>query len=154
MCLLVTNWCSTMACWFMRVESVQGTKVHCRVRVGGILSNNKGINLRGGGLTADVVTEKDKADIITAAKMQADYVAVSFPRSADDIRFVRELLKEAGSNAGIVAKIERAEAIENIEDILDASEAIMIARGDLGVELGDAQSAGRAERPDQSCPRP
>ncbi len=122
----------------LRVESVQGTKVHCNVRVGGILSNNKGINLRGGGLTADVVTEKDKADIVTSAQLQADYVAVSFPRSGDDIRFVRELLQEAGSHAGIVAKIERAEAVENIEDILEASEAIMIARGDLGVELGDA----------------
>ena len=122
----------------LRVESVQGTKVHCNVRVGGILSNNKGINLRGGGLTADVVTEKDKRDIITSAELQADYVAVSFPRSGDDIRFVRELLAEAGSSAGIVAKIERAEAVENIEDILAASEAIMIARGDLGVELGDA----------------
>jgi pyruvate kinase len=106
--------------------------------VGGYLSNNKGINLQGGGLSAAALTDKDKEDIITAAQMDADYLAVSFPRTADDIHYARELLQAAGGHAGIVAKVERAEALGVVEEIIDASDAIMIARGDLGVEIGDA----------------
>ena len=121
------------------VDSVDGPRIHCRVKVAGYLSDNKGINLKGGGLTAEVLTDKDREDIKTSALIDADYVAVSFPRNADDINRARRLLEEAGCKAGLCAKIERAEALENIEEIIEASEAIMIARGDLGVEIGDAK---------------
>jgi len=120
------------------VEDVDGQRVICRVVIGGELSNNKGINRQGGGLSADALTAKDKADIITAAEMQADYIAVSFPRSADDIHTARQLLRDAGGRGGIIAKIERAEAIEVIDEIIEASDGVMVARGDLGVEVGDA----------------
>jgi len=122
----------------LEVKNVDGDKINCSVVVGGELSDSKGINLKGGGLTAEALTEKDKTDIVTAAKLNADYVAVSFPRTAEDIKVARKLLREAGGHGGIVAKIERAEAIENIDAIIEASDAIMIARGDLGVEMGDA----------------
>lgn len=122
----------------LNVEAVDGKKVITRVVFGGRLSNNKGINRQGGGLSAAALTEKDKQDIITAARMQADYLAVSFPRSAEDIHEARRLLEAAGGHAAIVAKIERAEAVEAIEEIIQAADAIMVARGDLGVEMGDA----------------
>ena len=122
----------------MDVVNVVNMRVNCTVIVGGDLSNNKGINLQGGGLSAAALTDKDKADILTAAKIDADYVAVSFPRTADDIHEARMLLNRAGSSAGIVAKIERAEALDVIDEIIIASDAIMVARGDLGVEIGDA----------------
>ncbi len=122
----------------LQVMSVEGPKINCQVQVGGKLSNSKGINLQGGGLSAEALTEKDKADIKTAAKIGADYIAVSFPRHAEDIHLARKLLREAGGQGGIVAKIERAEALDNIDAIIEASDAIMIARGDLGVEIGDA----------------
>jgi pyruvate kinase len=122
----------------MWVEEVQGGEVHCKVIQGGELSNNKGINRKGGGLSASALTEKDIEDIKTAAAIKADYLAVSFPRSAADIQQAREILRAAGGRAWIVAKIERAEAIEELESILEASDAIMVARGDLGVEVGDA----------------
>ncbi|HAD30605.1 MAG TPA: pyruvate kinase, partial [Methylophaga sp.] len=99
---------------------------------------NKGINRQGGGLSASALTAKDMADIKTAAEMQADYLAVSFPRSAEDIHLARRLLREAGGYGGIIAKIERAEALDDIDAIIEASEGIMVARGDLGVEMGDA----------------
>ena len=121
------------------VDEVSGTEVRCKVVVGGGLSNNKGINKLGGGLSAPALTEKDKEDIRFAAKMEADYLAVSFVRSADDVRVARELLREAGGHGGIVAKIERAEALDGIEELIDASDVIMVARGDLGVEIGDAE---------------
>jgi len=120
------------------IEQVEGPRVICRVVVGGELSNNKGINRQGGGLSAEALTDKDKADIITAAKMQADYIAISFPRSAEDIHYARRLLREAGGHGGIIAKIERAEALEVLDEIIEASDAVMVARGDLGVEIGDA----------------
>ena len=123
----------------LRVDSVDGPRVHCRVEVGGYLSDNKGINRKGGGLSAEALTDKDIADIKTAAGIGADYVAVSFPRDGEDILQARRLLEQAGSEAGICAKIERAEALENIEEIIRVSDAIMIARGDLGVEIGDAK---------------
>lgn len=120
------------------VEDVQGSEVHCKVIQGGVLSNNKGINRKGGGLSASALTDKDIEDIKTAAAIKADYLAVSFPRAAADIRQARDILRAAGGKAWIVAKIERAEAIEALEEILDAADAIMVARGDLGVEVGDA----------------
>ncbi|HEV2613347.1 MAG TPA: pyruvate kinase [Gammaproteobacteria bacterium] len=121
------------------VQAVDGPKIICRVEVGGILSNNKGINRQGGGLSAKALTDKDKADLITAVKLGADYIAISFPRSANDIHEARDLIKAAKGNAGIIAKIERAEAIEVIDEIIKASDAVMVARGDLGVEIGDAE---------------
>ncbi len=123
----------------LKVKSVEGNKINTQVLVGGKLSDSKGINLKGGGLSAEALTEKDKEDIRTAAKIEADYVAISFPRNAGDVKLARTLLREAGGHGGIVAKIERAEALENIDAIVDASDSIMIARGDLGVEIGDDQ---------------
>lgn len=120
------------------VNVENNTRVNTTVVVGGDLSNNKGINLLGGGLSAAALTDKDKEDIKTIAVIQADYVAISFPRTADDMHEARALLKAAGSYAGLVAKVERAEAMEVIDEIILASDAIMVARGDLGVEIGDA----------------
>lgn len=120
------------------VDQVEGSQIICRVVVGGELSGGKGINRQGGGLSAAALTDKDRADIKVAAEIKADYLAVSFPRSAADIHEARELLRAAGGHGGIVAKIERAEAVQNIEEIIKASDVIMIARGDLAVEIGDA----------------
>ncbi|MGE8049788.1 pyruvate kinase [Pseudomonas monteilii] len=114
----------------------------CEVLIGGPLSNNKGINRRGGGLSASALTDKDREDIRTAAMMQVDYLAVSFPRDAQDIHLARVLLKEAGGEAGLIAKIERAETVADrkvLDAIIEASEGVMVARGDLGVEIGDAE---------------
>jgi pyruvate kinase len=122
-----------------RVEKIESSKIFCNVLVGGELSNNKGINRLGGGLSAEALTAKDHIDIKAAAKLSADYVAISFPRFRSDVEEARALLKEAGSHAGIVSKIERAEAIENLDEIIKVSDAVMIARGDLGVEIGDAE---------------
>ena len=123
----------------MKVKKTEPHRITCEVLVGGELSNNKGINRLGGGLSADALTEKDRKDIKEAARLEADYIAVSFPRNADDIKEARTLLKAAGGTAGIVAKIERAEAVTHIEEIIRASDAVMVARGDLGVEIGDAE---------------
>lgn len=120
------------------VENVQGSRIRTVVEQGGVLSNNKGINRRGGGLTAPALTEKDMRDIVTAAELKADFLGVSFPRSGEDIRWARDLMEKAGGNSLIVAKIERAEAIDALDEILEASDAIMVARGDLAVEVGDA----------------
>jgi pyruvate kinase len=128
------------------VTSVRGTEVHCVVVRGGVLSNNKGINRKGGGLTAPALTDKDKEDIKTAALIQADYLAVSFPRTGDDMRMARELMHAAGGKSLLMAKIERAEAIPVLGDIIDASDAIMVARGDLSVEVGDAAVPGLQKR--------
>ncbi|MGS0683462.1 pyruvate kinase [Shewanella sp. 125m-7] len=124
----------------LRVEKVEGNKVHTSVTVAGPLSNNKGINKQGGGLSAAALTEKDKQDIITAAEIGVDYLAVSFPRSGADLNYARDLARKAGSNALIVSKVERAEAVatdEAMDDVIMASDAVMVARGDLGVEIGD-----------------
>ena len=121
------------------VEGVEGTVIRCRVEQGGTLSNNKGINRLGGGLSAGALTDKDREDIRFAAEIEADYMAVSFPRNGDDIREARDLLRAAGGTGDLIAKVERAEALDNIEDILEATDVVMIARGDLGVELGDAE---------------
>ena len=126
----------------LRVNQIQGSEIQCTVVVGGELSNNKGINRQGGGLSAPAITDKDRADIKIAAEINADYVAVSFPRNAADIHEARELLFSAGGHGNIVAKIERAESLSGIEDIIAATDVVMIARGDLGVEIGDAELPG------------
>jgi pyruvate kinase len=114
--------------------------VQCIVTQGGVLSSKKGVNKFGGGLSAKALTEKDKADIKTAAALNTDYLAISFVQAKEDVEETRELLKQAGSTAHIIAKIERAEAItdEFLPGIIAASDGIMVARGDLGVEIGDA----------------
>jgi len=122
------------------VEKVVGTEIHTRVKFGGELSNNKGINQKGGGLTAPALTTKDMEDIKTAAAIGIEYVAVSFPKTAADMYMARTLLRAAGSNALTIAKIERTEAVEpkNLREILEASDGVMVARGDLAVEVGEA----------------
>ena len=126
----------------LRVVEVIGPRIVCTVENGGVLSDHKGINRQGGGLSAGALTDKDRVDIKLAAQLGVDYLAVSFPRSAEDIEQTRSLLKEAGGKAGIVAKIERSEAIHNLDGIILASDAVMIARGDLAVEIGDAELPG------------
>ncbi|GHD63073.1 pyruvate kinase [Jeongeupia chitinilytica] len=122
----------------LEVLEVRGPEVYTTVLVGGPLSNNKGINRKGGGLTAPALTAKDMEDIKTAARLGADFVAVSFPKSGADMYMARTLLRAAGSKAQLIAKIERTEAVANLEEILEASDGIMVARGDLAVEVGDA----------------
>lgn len=126
----------------MTVESVKGTAVHTVVKIGGELSNNKGINKQGGGLTAPALTGKDMEDIKTAMAFQADYVAVSFPQNATDMEMARQLCNVAAEQYNhkphLIAKIERAEAIPKLEEILRASDSIMVARGDLAIEVGNA----------------
>jgi pyruvate kinase len=128
----------------LTVDHISDNKVHTIVKIGGPLSNNKGINLQGGGLSAPALTDKDRADLITAADIGVDYIAISFVRNADDMHEARALLEQANSKAGLIAKIERAEAIEPdiLEGIIKASEGIMVARGDLAVEIGDALLVG------------
>lgn len=125
----------------LAVSALQGQEIHTQVINGGYLSNNKGLNRRGGGLSAAALTDKDKQDIKTAVAMNVDFLAVSFPRSAEDLHEARRLMVEAGGHAAIVAKIERAETVQTtvMDDIILASDVIMIARGDLGVEIGDAK---------------
>ena len=130
----------------LNVENVDGPRIVTAVATGGKLSDNKGINRQGGGLSARALTDKDRADIITAAQLEVDYLAISFPRDAEDVNEARRLMGEAGGNALLVAKIERAEAVERIEDITRASDVIMVARGDLGVELGYAGVPGVQKR--------
>jgi len=133
----------------LEVDRIEGTRIYTTTTVGGPLSNNKGINRQGGGLTAPALTEKDMADIKTAAEIDVDYLAVSFPRSAEDMNLARKLMIAAGGKAGLVSKIERAEAVadnETLDDIIRASDAVMVARGDLGVEIGDAALIGVQKR--------
>jgi len=126
----------------LTVDAVQGEQVLTSVKLGGELSNNKGINKQGGGLTAPALTAKDMDDIKTAMGFLADYVAVSFPKSATDMEMARQLCNVAAAEyrhkPGLIAKIERAEAIPRLEEILSASDGIMVARGDLAVEVGNA----------------
>ncbi|HSD36197.1 MAG TPA: pyruvate kinase [Rhodocyclaceae bacterium] len=124
----------------LEVDRVSGNEIHTIVRQGGELSNNKGINQKGGGLTAPALTAKDMEDIKTAALIGIEYVAVSFPKTAADMYMARTLLRAAGSNALTIAKIERTEAVEpkNLREILEASDGVMVARGDLAVEVGEA----------------
>ena len=126
----------------LTVEVVRGDKVHTRVVLGGELSNNKGINKAGGGLTAPALTAKDMEDIKTAVSFQCEYLAVSFPKNATDMEMARQLANVAGEatrhKPAMIAKIERSEAIPQLEAILRASDGIMVARGDLAVEVGNA----------------
>ncbi len=122
----------------LAVQTVKGARIQCLVEQGGALSNNKGINRKGGGLTAPALTEKDMQDIKTAAQLKADFLAVSFPRSGADMQWARDLMLKEGGKSMICAKIERAEAIPALAEITDASDIIMVARGDLAVEVGDA----------------
>ncbi len=126
----------------MRVLEIQGEKVLCEVVNGGKLGSRKGLNLQGGGLSIPGLAEHDVGDIKRAAAMDVDYLAVSFPSTADDMEKARQLLREAGSDAQLVAKIERTEAIQNLDAIIAASDAVLVARGDLGVEIGDAELPG------------
>jgi len=127
----------------LRVASIDGTRVNTTVEIGGVLSDHKGINRQGGGLSADALTDKDRSDIRFAAEMDMDYIAVSFVRTADDVREARRILEAAGGRGRIIAKIERVEALDHIDEITDAADAIMVARGDLGVEMGYAELTGK-----------
>jgi len=129
----------------LRVTDVAGSAVRCTVVAGGKLSNNKGLNRKGGGLTAKALTSKDLADICTAAAMDVDYLALSFPRDAQDVNEARQRYRDAGGQGDLVAKIERAEAVadhDNLDQIILASDGVMVARGDLAVEIGDAELVG------------
>jgi pyruvate kinase len=124
------------------VDSVNGTKIHTRVRAGGELSDRKGLNRQGGGISAPALSDRDREDIKFGAQEEVDYLAVSFARDASDIEQARKLVREAGGDARIVAKIERHEAITNLQGIIEATDVVMVARGDLGVEMGYAELTG------------
>jgi pyruvate kinase len=129
----------------LAVTSIEGPRIHTVVRLGGALSNNKGINRKGGGLSAPCLTDKDKLDIRTVAAIEADYVAVSFPKTPEDILEARRLLQEAHCKADIIAKLERAETVMDnaaLDAMIRVSDGVMVARGDLGVEIGDAALIG------------
>ncbi|WP_018972841.1 pyruvate kinase [Rudaea cellulosilytica] len=128
----------------LKVDKIEGTSIHTTVVAGGALSDRKGINRQGGGLSLAALAEKDKDDIKTAAQINADFLAISFVKSAADIEESRKLMRAAGGSAAMVAKIERSEAIETVvlAGIIDASDVVMVARGDLGVEIGDAELPG------------
>jgi pyruvate kinase len=126
----------------LQVQAIEGARIRTRVLVGGELGNNKGINRQGGGLSAGALTDKDRRDIELAAALKVDYLAVSFPRDASDMNEARSLLRAAGGHGLLVAKIERAEAVKNLAEVVHASDAAMVARGDLGVEMGFAELAG------------
>lgn len=132
-------------CVQLKVLTVKDQQILTEVTVGGQLSNNKGINKLGGGLSAEALTDKDKADILLAAQIGVDFLAVSFPRAAEDLNYARRLAREAGCDCQIVAKVERAEAVANdkvIDEIILSSDVVMVARGDLGVEIGDPELVG------------
>ena len=130
----------------LEVTAVNGLRVDCRVTTGGEVSDHKGINRRGGGLSARALTDKDREDVRLAAALDVDYLAVSFVRQSADVEEARALLRQAGSEARVVAKIERSESIPRLDEIIRASEAVMVARGDLGVEVGYAQLTGLQKR--------
>src|SRR6188768_267611 len=130
----------------LEVVAVEATRVQCRVTTGGELTDHKGINRRGGGLSAKALTDKDREDVKLAAELDVDYLAVSFVRSAVDVEDARALLRAAGGQGLIVAKIERSEAIPRLEEITKAADAVMVARGDLGVEVGYAKLTGLQKR--------
>jgi len=123
----------------MTVKQVEGSRIICQVVSGGELSNHKGINRCGGGLSAKALTDKDKSDLHFAMQQDVDYIALSFPRNATDIYEARELMAGYNSNTGVIAKIERTEAVENLDEIIVASDGVMVARGDLAVEIGNAE---------------
>jgi pyruvate kinase len=124
------------------VKSVGATAIETRVRIGGALSDRKGLNRQGGGISAPAISERDREDIRFAAEEGVDYLAVSFARDAADIEQARSLVRAAGGDARIVAKVERHEAVDNLAGIIEASDVVMVARGDLGVEMGYAELTG------------
>jgi len=126
----------------LKVESIEGTRIHTTVVNGGILSDHKGINKKGGGLSAPALTDVDRENIHLAAELEVDFLAVSFVRSGDDVVEARRLFEEAGGRGHIVAKVERTEAVDNIDSIIEAADVVMVARGDLGVEMGYARLTG------------
>ncbi|NNC77466.1 MAG: pyruvate kinase [Woeseiaceae bacterium] len=126
----------------LRVDAIDGTRIKTTVINGGILSDHKGINKKGGGLSAPALTDIDRENILLAAELEVDFLAVSFVRSGDDVHEARRLFDAAGGEGHIVAKVERTEAVENIDSIIDAADVVMVARGDLGVEMGYAQLTG------------
>ncbi len=126
----------------LQVDRIESTRVHTTVVSGGILSDHKGINLKGGGLSAAALTDVDKENIKLAADMELDFLAVSFVRNGEDVEEARRLLREAGGHGLIVAKVERTEAVVNIDSIIEAADVVMVARGDLGVEMGYAELTG------------
>jgi pyruvate kinase len=130
----------------MRVKGVQNSQITCEIENGGVLRDRKGLNLKGGGLSISGIAEHDLPHIKLAAEMGVDYLAVSFASDAGDMHRARKLLREAGSKASLMAKIERLEALENLEEICDASDAVLVARGDLGVEIGDEELPGLQKR--------
>ncbi|MDX1403231.1 MAG: pyruvate kinase [Woeseiaceae bacterium] len=130
----------------LKVTRVDGTRVHTTVIVGGVLSDHKGINRRGGGLSAPALTDKDHEDIRFAAAMDMDFIAVSFVRNAEDVARARELFEASGGTGKVIAKIERVEALDSIDAIIDVADVIMVARGDLGVEMGYAELTGMQKR--------
>ena len=130
----------------LQVQKVAGTRVHTTVVVGGVLSDHKGINRQGGGLSAPALTDKDRDDIRFAAETRMDFIAVSFVRHAADVQEARSLFEAAGGTGKVIAKIERIEALDSIDAIIDAADIIMVARGDLGVEMGYAELTGMQKR--------
>jgi len=126
----------------LTVDRVEGTRIHTTVVNGGILSDHKGINRKGGGLSASALTDVDRANIKLAAELKMDFLAVSFVRSGDDVEEARRLFREAGGAGVIVAKVERTEAVENIDSIIEAADVVMVARGDLGGGMGYAELTG------------
>ena len=130
----------------LKVSGAVGTRIHTEVIVGGVLSNHKGINRQGGGLSAPALTDKDRKDIRFAAEAGMDFIAVSFVRSAADVEEARSLFQAAGGTGKVIAKIERVEALDCIEEIVDVADVIMVARGDLGVEMGYAELTGMQKR--------
>lgn len=130
----------------LTVEDIDGHRVGCKVTSGGIVSDHQGINRQGGGLSAGALTDKDRDDIAFAAACELDFVAVSFVQDSADVEQARQLLRDAGSGAHLIAKVERAEAVANIDSIVEVSDAIMVARGDLGVEIGYAELTGLQKR--------
>lgn len=123
----------------LSVNKVQGPKIHCTVDVGGVLSDHKGINRKGGGLSAKALTEKDKKDLAFVVSMNVDYIAISFPRDKRDVLECKALIAQCKGSAAVISKIERIEAVENIDEIIEASDGIMVARGDLAVEIGNSE---------------
>jgi len=126
----------------LQVDRVEGTRIHTIVTTGGILSDHKGINKKGGGLSADALTDIDRQNIKLAAELEMDFLAVSFVRTGEDVQEARELFVAAGGKGHMVAKVERTEAVTNIDSIIDATDIVMVARGDLGVDMGYAELTG------------
>ncbi|MCD9086117.1 pyruvate kinase [Stenotrophomonas sp. SY1] len=126
----------------LQVVEVQGERIINTVLNDGVLSDRKGLNKQGGGLSLGALTERDKELIGIVAKIGVDFIAVSFCRNAQDMNDARAIAQQHGCDAALVSKIERTEAIENLEEIVDASDVVMVARGDLGVEIGDAELPG------------